>query len=63
MDEETKFSFFLAERLGMIREELLDRMTMAEAMGWARYFKARDGGEMSTDMEQLRESLGGLKRG
>jgi len=47
----------------MIREELLDRMTMAEAMGWARYFKTRDGGEMSTDMEQLRESLGGLKRG
>ena len=63
MDDETKFSFFLAERLGMIREELLDRMTMSEAIGWARYFNARDGNEMSNDMEKLRVSLGSLKRG
>jgi len=47
----------------MIREELLDRMTMSEAIGWARYFNARDGNEMSNDMEKLRVSLGSLKRG
>jgi len=61
MNEETKFSFLLAEKLGMTREELIDRMTISEAMQWAEYLSQLGTSNKSQDMSQLAESLKGFK--
>lgn len=63
MGDLERFSFFLAERLGMLQSDLVERLTVKEGAKWARYFHEKEHGKESTDPRALIASLRSLKNG
>tara|TARA_R100001463_G_scaffold29034_3_gene66269 strand:+ start:4458 stop:4661 length:204 start_codon:yes stop_codon:yes gene_type:complete len=62
--DEEKFSFMLAEKLGVFQRDLVEKMTLKEAMGWAEYLQSKNGnsGGKTNDMDALKDQIQTIMR-